>query len=56
VEGYEAMKALYHIADGKELESPLLYGSHSICQFGASPETFIALAERLAEGQDNSGG
>lgn len=46
VEGYEAMKALFEIADAKELDTPLLYGIHSICEFGASPETFIALAER----------
>lgn len=44
VEGYEAMKALYHLANSKELNVPLLYGIHSICEFGASPETFIALA------------
>lgn len=49
VEGYEAMKALFEIADSKELDSPLLYGIHSICEFGASPETFIALAERFAQ-------
>lgn len=49
VEGYEAMKALYRIADSKKLGVPLLYGIHSICEFGASPETFIALAERFAE-------
>ena len=49
VEGYEAMKALYQIAGSKELDAPLLYGIHSICEFGASPETFIALAERFAK-------
>ena len=45
VEGYEAMKALYHVAQSKELDAPLLYGIHSICEFGASPATFIALVE-----------
>lgn len=49
VEGYEAMKALFHIADSKELDTPFLYGIHSICELGASPETFIALAERFAK-------
>jgi glycerol-3-phosphate dehydrogenase len=48
VEGYEAMKALFEIADTRELDVPLLYGIHSLCEFGASPETFIALAEKCA--------
>src|SRR3989344_2976314 len=40
VEGYESMKTLWKIANENKLDVPLLYGVHSICEYGASPGAF----------------
>ena len=47
VEGYESMKTLWKIAHENKLEAPLLYGIHSICEYGASPDTFTLCFKRI---------
>ena len=46
IEGYESMKKLwglvhYNVSQKMSFDAPLLYGIHSICEFGASPDTFV---------------
>lgn len=52
VEGYESMKKLcglvhYNISQKISFSVPLLYSIHSICEFGASPDTFVKCIDRM---------
>jgi len=43
VEGYDAMKTLYHISATNRLFTPILYKIHDICELGANPSTILDL-------------
>ncbi len=41
VEGYEAISALWRIAQNERINAPLIHGIHSVCELGASPLSFL---------------
>lgn len=47
VEGYEAMMVLWKIAQEEKLDTPFLHSIHAICEYGASPDTFVECFERV---------
>ncbi|OGF63219.1 hypothetical protein A2926_03810 [Candidatus Giovannonibacteria bacterium RIFCSPLOWO2_01_FULL_44_40] len=47
IEGYESIKTLWRIAQKNSLDTPFLHSIHAICEYGASPDTFVDCFNRV---------